>query len=86
VQWVRSIAVPRQLEVIMLVLSRKPDEAIIVADKVKICVLSVKGKQVRLGIEAPRDVAVNRKEVHQKMETSHEDVYSNADDTRTSNT
>lgn len=54
----------------MLVLSRNPEEAILIGDEVKITVLSVKGKQVRLGIEAPRDVAVNREEIHQKIKAA----------------
>jgi len=51
----------------MLVLSRKPDEAIVIGGEVTVSVLSVRGKQVRLGIEAPREVAVNREEVHRRI-------------------
>ena len=48
----------------MLVLSRKPNEAIVINDTVRITVVAVKGDRVRLGIEAPRDVSVDRAEVH----------------------
>ena len=48
----------------MLVLSRKPNEAIVINDTVRVTVLGVKGDRVRLGIEAPRDMAVDRGEVH----------------------
>ena len=52
----------------MLVLTRKPGEALMLADEVKITVLEVKGKQVRLGIEAPADVAVHREEIYRRIE------------------
>jgi len=58
----------------MLVLSRKPDEAIVIADEIRVSILSVRGKQVRLGIEAPRDVAVNREEIHRKIKTYSQDA------------
>ncbi|HVK13197.1 MAG TPA: carbon storage regulator [Gemmataceae bacterium] len=48
----------------MLVLSRQPNEAIVIHDTVRITVVAVKGDRVRLGIEAPRDVPVDRAEVH----------------------
>jgi carbon storage regulator len=48
----------------MLVLSRKPNEAIVLNDTVRVTVLGIKGDRVRLGIEAPRDVSVDRGEVH----------------------
>jgi len=52
----------------MLVLTRKPGEALMLADEVKITVLEVKGKQVRLGIDAPNDVAVHREEIYLRIE------------------
>ncbi len=52
----------------MLVLTRKPGEALMLADEVKITVLEVKGKQVRLGIDAPADVAVHREEIYRRIE------------------
>ena len=48
----------------MLVLSRKPNEAIVINDTVRVTVVAIKGDRVRLGIEAPRDVCVDRAEVH----------------------
>jgi len=51
----------------MLVLSRKPDETIIIADDIRITLLSIQGKQVRLGIDAPNDVTVHREEVHKRI-------------------
>jgi carbon storage regulator len=53
----------------MLVLSRKPAEAIVINNDIRVTVVAVKGDRVRLGIEAPRDVPVDRSEVHgRKME------------------
>lgn len=47
----------------MLVLSRVPDESIVIGDDVQITVLSVRGDKVRLGIKAPREVPVHRMEI-----------------------
>ena len=47
----------------MLVLTRKKDQTIIINDNIEITVLDIQGDQVRLGINAPRSVAVHRKEV-----------------------
>lgn len=46
-----------------LVLSRSLDEAITIGDDIRVVVLGVKGSQVRLGVEAPRNVAVDREEI-----------------------
>ena len=48
----------------MLVLTRKLGESIAIDDDIKIVVVSVKGKQVRLGIEAPRETKIHREEVY----------------------
>lgn len=47
----------------MLVLSRKKDEKIVIANAITICVVEIRGDRVRLGIDAPRDVSVHREEV-----------------------
>ena len=47
----------------MLVLSRQKDESIMVGDDVEIMIVDVKGDKVRLGIRAPRSIAVHRKEI-----------------------
>lgn len=47
----------------MLVLTRKANQSIMIGDGIEVSVLSVVGEKVRLGIQAPRDVAVFRKEV-----------------------
>ncbi len=47
----------------MLILSRRPDEAIRIGEDVVLTVLDVRGKTVRIGVDAPRDVRVDRAEV-----------------------
>lgn len=48
----------------MLVLSRKPNESIVIANDIVITVVEVRGDKVRLGITAPKDVPVHREEVY----------------------
>jgi len=47
----------------MLVLSRHENEAIVIGGQIKVTVVEIRGHQIRLGIEAPRDVAVRREEL-----------------------
>jgi carbon storage regulator len=47
----------------MLVLSRKPDEQIVIGDGIIVTVVEIRGDKVRLGVEAPLDVSVHRQEV-----------------------
>ena len=54
----------------MLVLSRKVGEEIVIADNIRVTVLSVHGDRVRLGILAPKEVVVDRQEVHDKRQNS----------------
>jgi carbon storage regulator len=48
----------------MLVLSRKKNESIVIDDRIVLTVVEIRGDKVRLGIEAPRDVPVHRKEIY----------------------
>lgn len=54
----------------MLVLSRKKDESIVIRDDIVITVVEVRGDKVRLGIEAPKEVPVHRREVYEKIKES----------------
>jgi carbon storage regulator len=54
----------------MLVLTRRPSESIIIANNIKITVVSVGPGRVKLGIEAPPNVRVDRKEINDKLEQS----------------
>jgi carbon storage regulator len=51
----------------MLVLTRKPDQSIMIGPDVEITILEVRGEQVRLGINAPREVSIHRKEVFEQI-------------------
>lgn len=56
----------------MLVLSRKPNQSIMIGNDVVVTVIEVKGDQVRLGIKAPRSVAVHRDEVAADIRAANE--------------
>jgi carbon storage regulator len=52
----------------MLVLTRKRNESIVIGDDIEVSVLSVAGEKVRIGIDAPRDIPVFRKEVYLEIQ------------------
>lgn len=52
----------------MLILTRKVGESITIGDDIKIQVLEVKGKQVRLGIRAPKKYSIHREEIYQRIQ------------------
>lgn len=54
----------------MLVLTRKSNQSIMIGDDIEVSVLSIMGEKVRIGIQAPRDIPVFRKEVY--LEIQHE--------------
>ena len=52
----------------MLILTRKIGEGIILGDDIRISILEIRGKQIRIGIEAPTDVVVLREEIYQRIQ------------------
>ena len=52
----------------MLILTRRVGESLVIGDDVTVTVLGVRGNQVRLGVNAPKDVAVHREEIYQRIQ------------------
>jgi carbon storage regulator len=52
----------------MLILSRRAGESFLIGDDIRITVLSARGSQVRVGIDAPKETAVHREEVYQRLQ------------------
>jgi carbon storage regulator len=55
----------------MLVLSRKKNESVVINDNITVVVVDVRGDKVRLGIDAPKDIPVHRKEIHDMIRKSN---------------
>jgi carbon storage regulator len=64
----------------MLVLTRKLGESIAIDDHIKIRVVQIKGKQVRLGIEAPKDTKIHREEVYMAIQEQNQQAASSTSD------
>ncbi|MCW8886436.1 MAG: carbon storage regulator CsrA [Motiliproteus sp.] len=56
----------------MLILTRRVGETLMVGDDVTVTVLGVKGNQVRIGVNAPKDVSVHREEIYQRIQKEKE--------------
>lgn len=65
--WQRSNSMEQQGD-IMLILTRKVGESLVIGDDVSIIVLGVKGNQVRIGVDAPKSVSVHREEIYNKIQ------------------
>jgi len=52
----------------MLILTRKQGESVAIGDDIRVTVVEIQGKQVKLGVKAPREIAVHRQEIYEKIQ------------------
>lgn len=56
----------------MLILTRKVDEKLLIGDDITISVLEIRGNQVKIGVDAPKDVAIYREEIYHKVKETQD--------------
>ena len=66
----------------MLVLTRRPGESIVVGENIVVTVIEIKGGQVRIGIDAPRDIDVYREEIYEQVKQENLLAIANAEQIR----
>lgn len=63
----------------MLILTRRVGESLMIGDDVNVTVLGIRGNQVRIGVNAPKDVAVHREEIYDRIQKEQSEDVSSSD-------
>ena len=63
----------------MLILTRRVGESLMIGDEVNVTVLGIRGNQVRIGVDAPKDVAVHREEIYDRIQQEKTDDSTSSD-------